>query len=119
MFAWRRVLSVSFAGVSVFLIALTVFAKPIVLFGEQRKYRDQVIYEDQTRYQRIVMTRFQDHHWLYLDGHTQFSSFDEERYHEPLVHPAMLASAARRRILILGGGDGLALREVLKHPERL
>ena len=117
VFAWCRVLSVSFAGVSVFLIALAVFAKPIVLFGEQRKYRDQVIYEDQTRYQRIVMTRFQDHHWLYLDGHTQFSSFDEERYHEPLVHPAMLASAARRRILILGGGDGLALREVLKHPD--
>ena len=63
------------------------------------------------------MTRFRNHHWLYLDGHEQFSSFDEERYHEPLVHPAMLASAARRHILILGGGDGLALREVLRHPE--
>jgi len=113
----RRLLSVSFAGVSVCLIALAVFAEPIVLFGEQRKYRDQVIYQDQTRYQRIVMTRFQEHHWLYLDGHTQFSSYDEERYHEPLVHPAMLASAARRRILLVGGGDGLALREILKHPE--
>ena len=117
VFEWRRPLSMSFAGVSVFLIALAVFAEPIVLFGEQRKYRDQVIYEDQTRYQRIVMTRFRSHHWLYLDGHTQFSSFDEERYHEPLVHPAMLASAARRRILILGGGDGLALREVLRYPD--
>ena len=82
MFAWRRVLSVSFAGVSLFLIALAWLAEPIVLFGEQRKYRDQVIYQDQTRYQRIVMTRFRDHHWLYLDGHTQFSSYDEERYHE-------------------------------------
>ncbi len=117
VFAWRRPLSVSFAAVSVFLVALAVFAKPIVLFGEQRKYRDQVVYEDQTRYQRIVMTRFRDHHWLYLDGHTQFSSFDEERYHEPLVHPAMLVSAARRRILMLGGGDGLALREVLRHRD--
>ena len=117
VFAWRRVLSVSFAGASLFLIALAVLAEPIVLFGEQRKYRDQVIYQEQTRYQRIVMTRFRDHHWLYLDGHTQFSSYDEERYHEPLVHPAMLASAARRHILILGGGDGMALREVLRHPE--
>jgi spermidine synthase len=117
VFAWRRVLTVSFAGTSLFLIALAVLAEPIVLFGEQRKYRDQVVYQDQTRYQRIVMTRFRDHHWLYLDGHTQFSSFDEERYHEPLVHPAMLASAARRHILILGGGDGMALREVLRHPE--
>jgi len=117
VFAWRRVLSVSFAGVSLFLIALAWLAEPIVLFGEQFKYRDQVIYQDQTRYQRIVMTRFRDDHWLYLDGHTQFSSYDEERYHEPLVHPAMLASAARRHILVLGGGDGLALREVLRHPE--
>jgi spermidine synthase len=117
VFAWRRVLNVSFAGTSLFLIALVWLAEPIVLFGEQHKYRDQVVYQDQTRYQRIVMTRFRDHHWLYLDGHEQFSSYDEERYHEPLVHPAMLASAARRHILVLGGGDGLALREVLRHPE--
>ena len=117
VFAWRRVLGVSFAGVSLFLIVLAWLAEPIVLFGEQRKYRDQVIYQDQTRYQRIVMTRFRDNHWLYLDGHTQFGSYDEERYHEPLVHPAMLVSAARRHILVLGGGDGLALREVLRHPE--
>ncbi len=117
LFAWRRILSVSFAGVSLFVLALVVLAEPIVLFGEQRKYRDQVIYQDQTRYQRIVITRLRDHHWLYLDGHTQFSSYDEERYHEPLVHPAMLVSAARRHILVLGGGDGLALREVLRHPE--
>ena len=117
VFAWPRGLSASFAGVSLFLVALAVFAEPIVLFGEQRKYRDPVVYQDQTRYQRIVMTQFRDQHWLYLDGHTQFSSIDEERYHEPLVHPAMLASAARRRVLLLGGGDGLALREVLKHPE--
>ncbi len=116
-FAWRRVLTASFVGVALFLTALVWLAEPIVLFGEQRKYRDQVIYQDQTRYQRIVMTQFRDHHWLYLDGHTQFSSYDEERYHEPLVHPAMLASAARRHILVLGGGDGLALREVLRHPD--
>ena len=113
----RRALSASFAGALVFLIALVWLAKPIVLFGEQQKYRDQVIYQDQTRYQRIVLTRFRNHHWLYLDGHTQFSSYDEERYHEPLVHPAMLASAARRHVLLLGGGDGLALRDVLRHPE--
>jgi spermidine synthase len=117
LFTWRRGLRVAFGGVAAFVVALAVFAEPIVLYGEQRKYRDQVIHQEQTRYQRVVMTRAQGHHWLYLDGHTQFSSFDEERYHEPLVHPAMLVSAARRRVLMLGGGDGLALREVLKHPE--
>ena len=117
VFMWRRALGLSFVAVSVFLIGLVWLVEPIVLFGEQRQYRDQVIHQEQTRYQRIVMTRSREHHWLYLDGHLQFSSYDEDRYHEPLVHPAMLASSARRHVLILGGGDGLALREVLRHQE--
>ena len=97
------------------LAATSTLAEPIVRYGEQRKYRDRVVYAEQTRYQRIVMTRWKDHHWLYLDGHEQFSSFDEERYHEPLVHPAMALAAAPRRVLVVGGGDGLAMREILRH----
>ncbi|HSR49863.1 MAG TPA: polyamine aminopropyltransferase [Acidobacteriota bacterium] len=112
-----RLLSAAFAAVPVVLLALAYLAQPIVLFGEQSRYRDLVVYEEQTPYQKIVMTRWQDDHWLYLNGAAQFSSYDEERYHEPLVHPAMEAAASRRRVLILGGGDGLAAREVLKHPE--
>lgn len=106
------------AGVSVpcVLILLAVFAEPLETFGEQQRYRDRVIYQEQTRFQRIVMTEFRGDHWLYLDGNEQFSTFDEERYHEPLVHPAMLTAASRRRVLILGGGDGLAVREALAHP---
>jgi spermidine synthase len=53
---------------------------------------------------------------LFLNGNLQFHSRDEYRYHESLVHPAMLAHGAPKRVLVLGGGDGMAVREVLKHP---
>ncbi len=99
------------------LIALGIFAEPIILFGEQRQYKDKIIYTQQTPYQKIVMTRWRDYHWLYINNQEQFSTFDEEKYHEPLVHPAMQLTAHRGRVLILGGGDGLALREVLKYGE--
>lgn len=115
----RRRSKLMAAGVVVpcVLVLLAVFAEPLEVFGEQQRYRDRVVYQEQSRYQRIVMTRFRGDHWLYLDGNEQFSTFDEEQYHEPLVHPAMLVAPVRRKILILGGGDGLAVREVLKHPE--
>ena len=96
---------------------LAILAKPIVLFGEQHKYRDHIIFQKQTSYQTIVVTQWKDHYWLYLNGNEQFSSYDEERYHEPLVHPAMMVSVSKKNILILGGGDGLAVREVLKHRQ--
>lgn len=114
---YRRALSAGFVAVPLLLATLALAAKPIVLYGEQRKYRDTIVYREQTPYQRIVVTRWKQHHWLYLNGNEQFSSYDEELYHEPLVHPAMALSAARRRVLILGGGDGLAAREVLKYPD--
>jgi spermidine synthase len=52
-----------------------------------------------------------------LNGNLQFNSFDEYRYHEALVHPAMISTTeSPKRILVLGGGDGLAIREILKYP---
>ncbi|GAB4332554.1 MAG: polyamine aminopropyltransferase [Calditrichia bacterium] len=114
---FRKVLTLALAMVPLLLILLGFLAEPVVLFGEQKKYRDKVIFEMQTPYQRIVITQWKNDFWLYLNGNEQFSSFDEERYHEPLVHPAMLLAASRKKVLILGGGDGLAAREVLKYPE--
>ncbi len=94
-----------------------IFAKPIVLFGEQHKYKDKIVYEEQTRYQKIVITQWKNNYWLFLNGSVQFSTFDEDRYHEPLVHPAMSLVKNRKDILVLGGGDGLAVREILKYPD--
>lgn len=80
-------------------------------------YRDQIILSEQTPYQKIVVTKHKDDMRLYIDGNCQFSSADEYRYHECLVHIPMAYAAERRRVLVLGGGDGLAARELLKYPE--
>ena len=115
--AFRGRLTVAFGTVAICILALGILIRPIMLFGEQSRYRDRVIYQDQTRYQRIVITEWKGYHWLYLNGSVQFSTYDEARYHEPLVHPAMNLAASRERVLIMGGGDGLAVREVLMYPD--
>ena len=84
---------------------------------EQQLYRDPVVYSTQTPYQHITITQWRDDIRLFLDGNLQFSSLDEYRYHESLVHPAMAAARDRSWVLVLGGGDGLAAREVLKYPD--
>jgi spermidine synthase len=85
---------------------------------EQKFYEDRIVHVENSRYQHIVLTVDQTigNYELYINGNKQFSSVDEHIYHEMLVHPAMSLSQARN-ILILGGGDGLALREVLKYRE--
>jgi len=80
-------------------------------------YQDDIVLTRQTPYQRIVVTRWRDDVRLFIDGNLQFSSVDEHRYHEALVHPAMSACPAARRVLVLGGGDGMAAREILKHKQ--
>ena len=114
-FRYRRALASGFFAVTSLLVGLTVFADDIVFFGEQRRYRDRIIHHEQSPYQRIVITEWKGDHWLYLNGSQQFSTVDEELYHEPLVHPAMLLASRPRDVLVLGGGDGLAAREILEH----
>jgi spermidine synthase len=80
-------------------------------------YPGRLLYAEQSRYQRIVLTETGDSVALHLNGHLQFSSSDEARYHEALVHPALTLARARSRVFVGGGGDGLATREVLKWPE--
>ena len=85
--------------------------------GESTLYADDVILARNTPYQRIVLTAWKDDLRLFLNSHLQFSSRDEYRYHEALVHPGLAAMPTARRVLVLGGGDGLALREVLRHSQ--
>ncbi len=84
--------------------------------ADNQLYADEVIFERNTRYQRIVVTKWKDDLRLFLNAHLQFSSRDEYRYHEALVHPGLSALPWARRALVLGGGDGLAVRELLKYP---
>ena len=85
---------------------------------EQKLYEDPIVFSRTTLYQHLVMThnRLLDEYRFYINGNLQFSSMDEQRYHELLVHPVMSLVPDHRRVLILGGGDGMALREVLKYP---
>ncbi len=85
--------------------------------GESTLYADDVILARNTAYQRIVLTAWKDDLRLFLNSHLQFSSRDEYRYHEALVHPGLAAMPTARRVLVLGGGDGLALREVLRYSQ--
>ncbi|WP_019629556.1 polyamine aminopropyltransferase [Actinomadura atramentaria] len=89
--------------------------------SRQALYDAPIAFETRTPYQEIVITRSisltgRPDLRLFLNGDLQFSSVDEYRYHEALVHPAM-AGGPRGRVLVLGGGDGLAMREILKYPD--
>lgn len=84
---------------------------------EQGLYRDKVIVSRQTAYQKLVVTKHKDDLRLFINGNIQFSSTDEYRYHEALIHVPMAAAKKRDKVLVLGGGDGLAVREILKYPD--
>lgn len=114
-----------FRGLSV-LIALSVigalvFANDTLKAWNNSVYDGRILYAERTKYQQIVLNKYRDDLRLYLDGNLQFSSIDEYRYHELLVHVPMsylrAAKGGAYRVLVLGGGDGLAVRELLKFSE--
>ncbi len=101
--------------VMVVLVAGFGAADLLTHWSERGLYGDEIVHALTTPYQRLVVTRWKDDLRLYINGNLQFSSRDEHRYHEALVHPMMETLPWAGRVLILGGGDGLALREVLRY----
>jgi spermidine synthase len=103
----------------VFLILGMGFWKSTELTSmiENKLYKNNIIYTKQTPYQKIVVTEQNHRIQFYINGAIQFDSIDEYRYHESLVHPAMINATKHENILIVGGGDGMALREVLKYED--
>jgi spermidine synthase len=105
-------------GFVIFVLLLIAFIKAdrLTTLAEDALFVDNIIYAKSSSYQRIVVTKGKIGYSLFLNGNLQFSSFDEYRYHEALVHPAFAAFPGdAKRVLVLGGGDGLALREILKY----
>ncbi|MBQ4800543.1 polyamine aminopropyltransferase [Pseudoalteromonas sp. MMG006] len=129
-FLWRYHAHVRFAKALLVchIILLALFGFILVLGSSWMNslsnvlYKDKVIYSQATKYQHVVLTERLSKNQpepitdLYLNGRLQFSSIDEQIYHSMLVYPAMLASNRHDRVLIIGGGDGLALRDVLAWP---
>lgn len=106
------------AGFVIILLLTIAFIKAdaITSLAEDSLFVDNIIYTKSSPYQRIVVTKGKTGYSLFLNGNLQFNSFDEYRYHEALVHPAFAAYGDNpKRILVLGGGDGLAVREILKY----
>ncbi len=101
-------------GALVLLLAGVVFSDDLMERSERQLYEDPVILSRSSSYQRIVLTQKDGEVRLFLNGDLQFSSLDEYRYHEALVHPGLAAVAAPRMALVLGGGDGMAVREILR-----
>jgi spermidine synthase len=108
--------AIACAAVVGVLLAGFVAAEGLTAWAEDRFYGDRIVFAQTSPHQRIVVTAGAGVPLrLYLNGNLQFSSRDEYRYHESLVHPALAAHGAPRRVLVLGGGDGMAVREVLRH----
>lgn len=115
----QRVLWISYVGVFTLVLIGLIYAKPLVLFGEQAKYKDKIVFSEQTKYQKIVITKWSDWYSLYINGNQQLSTFDEYLYHEPMVHSALGLTESKKNILVLGGGDGCIARELLKYDDAI
>lgn len=106
---------------AVFVLAVLalafVQAEPLAALSDAAVHPGKIVLSEQSRHQRIVLADAAGELRLYLNGHLQFSSKDEHRYHEALVHPALTLATRRDSVLIGGGGDGLAAREVLRWPD--
>lgn len=113
---YKRLKIFSYLGLLILIIGF-FSSFYFVSFLEEFLYRDPVIYTQQSSYQRIVVTQWNQDIRLFLNGNLQFSTVDEYRYHEPLVHVPLLASPQKQKVLLLGAGDGLAAREILKYHE--
>ena len=104
-------------GAFLILFIVYLFSNSILSYSEGKLYGENIIYSNATPYQRIVLTHNKSDYRLYLNNNLQFSSTDEYRYHEALVHPAMSMAKKVDNVLVLGGGDGLAVREILKYND--
>lgn len=116
---WKRkqILIIAMITVFGFFTFLLLTAQVFLADWNDRIYKNPVIYSEQSPYQNIILTKGGDNINMYIDRVIQWSSADEYRYHESLVHVPMGLRDDIQSVLILGGGEGLALREVLKYPK--
>lgn len=118
---WRKTFVGLHCGLALLIVLIFSYGNQWLNQMNSLLYLDKVVHTDKTRYQQLTFT--ERHMGLeqnniinfYLNGRLQFSSIDEHIYHDYLVAPVMAGSARHDKILIIGGGDGLALRDVLRY----
>lgn len=106
-------------GIVCILFFITLFSMSTKLLSdwEDSFYNHRIVFAKQTPYQKLVLTQNRSDLKLYINRIIQFSSNDEYRYHESLAVIPLLSAPYKKNILILGGGEGLLAREVLKFPK--
>ena len=109
-----RIVSV---GVLCAAVAGIVGAEAWVSVQDLRRYPSDIVYARTTDRRHYVVTSAQQSFALFVDDQLRFSTVDEQRYHEALVHPAMAAASRHASVLVLGGGAGLVERELLRYPD--
>jgi len=114
----RGLITLALGGTLAIFLMLLASAR-LTALAQQHLFFDQIVWQKQSQYQNLAMTT----DWskndlrLFIDNHLQFSESDEHRYHEALVHALMGYAGSKENVLVLGGGDGLAARELLKYDE--
>lgn len=88
-----------------------------IRYKAQQNYYDRVLYSAQTPFHQIDITTWKGHEWFYYDNINQFSSIDYCLYFEPMVHPAIKLASSPEKVLVIGGENGLLVKEVLKHKQ--
>jgi spermidine synthase len=114
---YKKWIITSIVSISILLSLGFLFSEEIILFGEQARYKDKIVYQEQSKYQKIVITQWNEHYWLFINGNQQLSTFDEFLYHEPMVHPVMALTPEHKDVLVIGGGDGFNVKELLKYED--
>ncbi len=111
----KKIKNIVILGSVVLLSSLFLYSEKITDYSEKKIYGDEVIFAKHTKYQKLLVTKYKSDIRLYINGNLQFSTKDEHRYHEALVLPTLLAHPNPKNVLILGGGDGLAAKQLLKN----
>jgi len=108
---------IALISIAILLIGGFIKSTSITTFIDNKLYTNAIIYSKQTPYQKLVITGHKNRIQFFINGAIQFDTLDEYRYHESLIHPIMNLVKPHHNILIIGGGDGMALREVLKYND--
>lgn len=118
---WRGYANIDRRHVLLFILSLPVVVVSVVYSntevpGEnQHRYYDKVVYSKSGTFQQVDITEWKGNYWFYYNNVNQFSSIDEWLYAEPMAHPVMELSQSDKRVLVIGGENGIIVREVLKH----
>lgn len=112
----RRILGAGVVAAIVLLVTIFTTSGAYERYLDKRLFQDPVIYREQTPYQKLTMTAWRGRDYrLFINGNIQFSSIDEYRYHEALVHVPMSLVPDPKDVLVLGGGDGLVVKQLRDH----